>query len=384
MNSITKSTITRFIIKFLSENGSEDLIDKWNTQKNLDTFNIIVKNSKIKDPKKEIFLKLLVSITEEASKDKASNKTYVAPYQFTAPLFSSLRESDEFRKNDSNTLLFKINNLIEGFVIKRPSAYIKSPYVADVNTNNSDVSVLAHTPSLGCCGLADKGASILMSSVTKKQDKKLHCEYKVYLSIIKEKHNEMIVGIHPKLAEELSESALKNNMLSRLQNVSSYKRETSIYIEGKVDSRFDFTGVDSNGILFIMEVKNVPLADYEDISSKDRKKKCYDHREYNSKVSYFPDGYRKKTTDTFSPRALKHIQELTLIKNEYAVRCIMCYVIQRTDVECFQPSIIDPQYRQAVKEGIEAGVEIITMVVHWTKEGEAYFIRDDLPITPFT
>jgi hypothetical protein len=75
--------------------------------------------------------------------------------------------------------LFKINNLIEGSVIKRPSAYIKSPYVADVNTNNSDVSVLAHTPSLGCCGLADKGASILMSSLIKKQDKKLHCEYKV-------------------------------------------------------------------------------------------------------------------------------------------------------------------------------------------------------------
>lgn len=381
MNSITKSNITKFIIKFISENGSDELIDAWNTQKNLDTFNIVVKNSKIKDPKKEIFLKLLVSINEEEEAFK--DKTYVAPCRFIVPLFSKLRAS---------TLLFKINNLIEGSVIKRPSAYIKSPYVADVNTNNSDVSVLAHTPSLGCCGLADKGASILMSSVTKKQspkgskaqDGKLHCEYKVYLSVIKEKHNEMIVGIHPKLAEELSESALKNNMLSRLQNVSSYKRETSIYIEGKVDSRFDFTGVDSNGIPFIMEVKNVPLADYEDISSKDRKKKSYDHREYNSKISYFPDGYRKKTTDTVSPRALKHIQELTLIKNEYAVRCIMCYVIQRTDVESFQPSIIDPQYRQAVKEGIEAGVEIITMVVHWTKEGEAYFIRDDLPITPFT
>jgi DNA-binding sugar fermentation-stimulating protein len=61
----------------------------------------------------------------------------------------------------------------------------------------------------------------------------------------------------------------------------------------------------------------------------------------------------------------------------------MCYVIQRTDVECFQPSIIDPEYREAVKQGIEAGVEIITMIVKWTREGEAYFIRDDLPITPF-
>ena len=61
----------------------------------------------------------------------------------------------------------------------------------------------------------------------------------------------------------------------------------------------------------------------------------------------------------------------------------MCYVIQRTDVCCFQPSIIDPWYRQAVKEGIEAGVEIITLVVGWNRNGEAHFIRDDLPITPF-
>jgi DNA-binding sugar fermentation-stimulating protein len=281
--------------------------------------------------------------------------------------------------------MLKIDNLIEGSVIKRPSAYIKTPYVADVIPNNSDVSVLAHTASLGCCGLADTGAAILMSSVpkTKKPDGKLHCEYRVYLSVIREKDKETIVGIHPKLAEELTESALKNNMLSILQKVRTYKRETTIYVEGKVDSRFDFSGIDCNGIPFIMEVKNVPLADYEDITSKDRKKKCYDDREYNSKVAYFPDGYRKKATEPVSPRALKHIRELTLIKKESKTRCIMCYVIQRTDVECFQPSIIDAEYREAVKQGIEAGVEIITMVVKWNREGEAYFIRDDLPITPF-
>ena len=285
-----------------------------------------------------------------------------------------------------SSLMFKIDNLIEGSVIKRPSAYIKTPYVADIIPNNSDTSILGHTASLGCCGLADVGATILMSSVpkTKKPDGKLHCEYRVYLSVIREKDNETIVGIHPKLAEELTESALKNNMLSRLKNVRSYKRETTIYVEGKVDSRFDFSGIDCNGIPFIMEVKNVPLADYEDITSKDRKKKCYDDRAYNSKVAYFPDGYRKKSTEPVSPRALKHIRELTLIKKESKTRCIMCYVIQRTDVECFQPSIIDPEYREAVKQGIEAGVEIITMIVKWTREGDAYFIRDDIPITPFT
>ena len=277
-------------------------------------------------------------------------------------------------------LLLKIENLIEGTVIKRPSKVIKTPYVADVLC---DVEVLAHTASLGCCGLADVGASVLMAPSNTKNSEKVKCSYKIYLSVFKEREKEIIIGIHPKLAEDLTESALKNGLLKRLQNVRSYKRETKIYVEGKVDSRFDFSGIDCNGIPFIMEVKNVPLADYEDITAKDRKKKCYEDCDPLSKVAYFPDGYRKKTMDPVSPRALKHIRELTLIKKESKTRCIMCYVIQRTDVNRFQPSIIDPEYREAVKMAIEAGVEIITMVIQWNREGEAYFVRDDLPITEF-
>ena len=282
-------------------------------------------------------------------------------------------------------MLLEINNLIEGTIIKRPSKIIKSPYVADVIPLNQSSEILAHSAALGCCGLADVGATILMTTmpIPKNKNNKQKCQYRIYISVFMEKNTEIIVGIHPKLAENLVENALKLNYLSKLQNVKKFRRETKIFVEGKVDSRFDFTGIDKNGIPFIMEVKNVPLADYEDITAKDRKKKCYDDRDVNSKVAYFPDGYRKKSADPVSPRALKHIQELTLIKKESITRCIMCYVIQRTDVCCFQPSIIDPLYRQAVKEGIEAGIEIITLVVSWNRNGQAYFIRDDLPITPF-
>ena len=289
------------------------------------------------------------------------------------------------------SLLLKLENLIEGLIVKRPSKFIKSPYVADIIKSNSenDKTILGHTASLGCCGLADAGATILMSPVPLKKKKgkdegKLSCEYRVYLSVLLERHQEIVVGIHPKLAENLVEAALKSNLLSRLLNIKKYKREAVIYVEDKVDSRFDFAGIDFNDIPFIMEVKNVPLADYEDITAKDRKGKCYDERPIGSKVAYFPDGYRKKSSDPVSPRALKHIKELTLIRSESKTRCIMCYVIQRTDVDRFQPSIIDPEYREAVKKSIEVGVEIITLVVNWTKEGEAYFVRDDLPITAFS
>jgi DNA-binding sugar fermentation-stimulating protein len=139
-------------------------------------------------------------------------------------------------------------------------------------------------------------------------------------------------------------------------------------------------GIDENDIPFIMEVKNVPLADYEDVSIKERQKMNFDERPSNSKVAYFPDGYRKKQSDTISPRALKHIKELSIIKNESKTRCIMCYVIQRTDVNRFQPSVIDPEYRNAFCKAIKVGVEVITMVIQWNRNGEAYFITDNLPI----
>lgn len=283
------------------------------------------------------------------------------------------------------SLILKLNDLIEGEVIKRPSKHIKTPYVADIKICSTSDMILGHTASLGCCGLADVGANILMSPVPKTKNNsksdKLHCEYRVYLSVIREKEQEIIVGIYPKLAEDLTESALKNNLLSKLTNIKSYKKETKIFVPDLVDSRFDFSGIDENGIPFIMEVKNVPLADYEDITAKDRKKLSFDNRSINSKVAYFPDGYRKKSTDPVSPRALKHINELALIKRMSKTRCIMCYVIQRTDVDRFQPSIIDPEYREAFKEAIKSGVEIITMVVKWTREGEAYFIQDNLCIS---
>jgi DNA-binding sugar fermentation-stimulating protein len=281
-------------------------------------------------------------------------------------------------------LLMQIDHLIEGTIVKRPSKIIKSPYVADILTSET-VEILGHTASLGCCGLADTGANILMSKIkttNKKQTEKPHCIYRVYLSVFvdKERNQETIIGIHPKLAEDLVEKSLRLNYLSKLQNVRSFKRETSIYVKDQVDSRFDFSGIDENDVPFIMEVKNVPLADYEDITAVERKKKNYDGRIFGSKIAYFPDGYRKKTSDPVSPRALKHIRELTLIKKVSKTRCIMCFVIQRTDVASFQPSIIDTQYRQAFYEAIESGVEIITLVVKWTREGEAYFVRDDLPI----
>ena len=57
MKSFTQSAIAKFVAKFLSDNGSEELLEKWNTQENIEAFNnVTVKtrrsSDKIKDPNK--------------------------------------------------------------------------------------------------------------------------------------------------------------------------------------------------------------------------------------------------------------------------------------------------------------------------------------------
>lgn len=284
-------------------------------------------------------------------------------------------------------VLLQIPNLVKGYVMKRPSKHIKSPYVADVVLCDSNTEIIAHTAALGCCGLADMGAQVLMTLTpeAKSGNKTQKCSHRIYLSILNDtrtsnNENKVIIGINPKIAETLVENALKQNMLLNLQNVKSYRRETTIYVENQIDSRFDFTGIDENGVPFIMEVKNVPLADYEDLPLHERGKTDFTGRQWNSKIAYFPDGYRKKITDTISPRALKHICELKKIKEMSKTRCIICFVIQRDDVNRFQASVVDPEYRNALKTAFDSAVEVVTLVVKWHENGVAELVKQNLPI----
>ena len=270
--------------------------------------------------------------------------------------------------------LVKLGSVYEALVVKRPSKTSKTPYVADITIDGGDTEHMAHTAALGCCGMVDKDKLVIMKDV---DNKKNICKFKIMLAINVERGIKNIIGIDPKIAEELVETAMNKNLLSTLRNVRKYKREKTVYT-----SRFDFIGIDQNKIPFIMEVKNVPLADYVDCYAKERKNMDFSDRDINDKIAYFPDGYRKKQKDTVSPRALKHITELTEISKKYTnrVRTIMCYVIQRRDVSSFQASNVDPIYKAAFKKAVETGVEVITMQVGWTSSGVAEFIRDDVPI----
>lgn len=241
---------------------------------------------------------------------------------------------------------------------------------------------MSHTPALGCCGLSDKDSNVYMTQAASKTI----CSYKVQLACLYEPKigKNILIGINPKLAEELVMSSLQQNILGFLKDLKCFQREKKIE---NTNSRFDFVGIDVNDKPFIMEVKNVPLADYVDCSTKERNMYDADSFKdvhYNEKIAYFPDGYRKKAKDPVSPRALKHLNDLMMLSNEGTYRTIMCYVIQREDVSSFQPSVIDEVYRNMFYKAQESGVEMHAIQFVWNEDGSAKLINDDLIINPLT
>ena len=277
---------------------------------------------------------------------------------------------------DISTVLYQIPEPVQGTIVKRPSQHCKTPYMADAIIDSSAQEILAHTPSLGCCGLAEKGSHVIFSKIDSKTAKSSH---RAELSIHRDGSHQEIVGINPKLSETIAERCLQYNCIDNLKNVRSYKREVTL-----LNSRFDFVGVDENGRDFVMEIKSVPLADYVDAPKKEKKKLLKelpeDQKRFHNKIAYFPDGYRKNNTDLVSPRALKHIQELQEIVETTNMRGILCFMIQRADASSFQPSNIDPLYKLAVKTAWKNGVEIKTVQVKWDENGTCTFVRNDLPI----
>ena len=266
--------------------------------------------------------------------------------------------------SNSNETILKLDNMVKGNIINRPSKKCKSPYVADVLLEDG-TEVIAHAPSLGCCGYADKCQDVYMI----KHENPKTCSHVIHLAIRNEKETNYLIGIHPKSSEKIVNKCLEIGCIEGLEDLSDIKAEQCY-----LNSRFDFVCKDKNNIQTIIEVKNVPCGDYEDVLSKYKKNKDYSDRNVNSKIAYFPDGYRKKTTDTISPRALKHIQELEELKttNEN-IRTIIIFVIQRQDCEYFQASNVDPIYKTALNKAYDNGVEVIPIQVHWEDDGSCYY-----------
>lgn len=251
---------------------------------------------------------------------------------------------------------------VEGIVLSRPSKVIKSPFVADVLIDGK--SYLAHTPSLGCNGMVEKNKKVLL---TRAESGK--CDFTVVAVKMSELSNgntehdevvEHIIGLDPRKAETFALDALNNGLIERL-DVKEIKGQITLH-----DCRFDYVGTSKQGQAFVIEVKNVSIADHEVWPQRVLQSKDFTDRIWNHKIAYYPSNV-KGANQTVSERSVKQLRTLCRIKRDHPeMRCIVMFVIQRTDIVQFQPNQWDAIYFQSVKEAHETGVEIYAISAEWS------------------
>jgi DNA-binding sugar fermentation-stimulating protein len=271
--------------------------------------------------------------------------------------------------------IHSINSIVEGFIIKRPSQYIKSPYVADVMIGGEEK--LAHCPSLGLCGMITEGSLVFMTENTGKTK----TQYKVHAVLIKEKESisdknptgQVIVGCDPILSNKIGKK-----LFDKINFFNEYTHHKQEYSYG--NSRFDHY-YEINGKSVYVEIKSVPTCCYMAIESdsKERKKiyksRCYqiveNPSQYNRRA-VFPDGYKKTKDASVSERANKHLEELTNIVNNETSRACLCLFVMRSDCSAFQPAWqVDPRYNELFNKALDAGVEISVHRFDWRFENNS-------------
>jgi len=249
------------------------------------------------------------------------------------------------------------NKLKKAIIINRPSKTIKSPYLADIiieDTNTSETTELAHSPSLGLCGLIINETQVMVSTCEEGCRKSKYTIELVYIN------NVGWIGANPQYGNKIFSSFI--NKFSEFDEYKIEKAEVKV-----LNSRLDFLLVNDKNEKFYVEVKNVPLVDNSDKS--------------NNKgliSAIFPDGYKNSKNQCISDRAYKHLEELIELKKK-GFRTALVFIIQREDPDFFKPNYTrDKIYSEKLKEAYDKGVEIYAYKFKWSIKnniGSCKFIK---------
>ncbi len=254
-------------------------------------------------------------------------------------------------------------------ILKRPSAIIKSPYVADcvilpddTNTiieddclDDAKIKYLLHTPGLGCGGLVIPNKYVYgIKSSTKS---KTH--YSAFMSYNEDSEGIYYVGIHPMVSQKACLPYLQSKF-------SDFVWETEVTLTK--ETRIDFVGTHkTNHKKFYVEVKNA-MVSYEE-------KKVRAERR-----AIFPEA-SKRTLVPVSERALKHANTLKdLLTKEDTFQAMLLYTVPRSD--CKGGILINPNdvsYSLAVKEAKECGVILQGIRLRFDLSG-IVIIKDELNV----
>ena len=156
-----------------------------------------------------------------AASSVTTTTTATAPVKKTKLKSSKLAADSMIR----GMKLLDLGPLIQGTVLKRPSATIRSPYVADVLLPDS-TTVLAHAPALDVGGLCSVGSKVLLKP-RPPGGKTSHSIELVYCLGPETGNGKCLVGAHPRLGEQLSKivlgEGLKKKRIFRYVTQQSYK-----------------------------------------------------------------------------------------------------------------------------------------------------------------
>ena len=333
----------------------------------------------------------------------------------------------------SGSPLLDLGALVEGTVVKRPSATIRSAYVADVRLaggDDADELALAHAPALDVGGLCAPGGTVLMRE--RAPGGKTSHSIDIVLSDAPDgKEGSVLVGAHPRLGEDLAEEVLRRGLLveclgmgaitgdmpkgkgkkspkgkKRRKGAATNAEEDrdeeeeealdpGIYLKKQVtygDSRVDFELTTVNGkkgekegprSRALIEVKNVVCADYFSGHAPEKRgdNHCVivsperDASKYE-RAALFPWGRVAQEFEgqkVVSTRAIKHIRNLVDMRSE-EVRPIVLFVVNRSDCErvraCGEAC---PVFAKELAKASKKGVLVVAFRVRWSKCGKAYF-----------
>ncbi|WP_122582271.1 DNA/RNA nuclease SfsA [Pseudomonas viridiflava] len=130
-------------------------------------------------------------------------------------------------------------------------------------------------------------------------------------------------------ANTLVEEALRAGVISEIDGFTALKREVAY---GQEKSRVDFRLEYPDGFVYL-EVKSVTLG--------------FD----GSAVAAFPDAVTQ--------RGARHLRELAALARD-GVRSVLLYCVNLTGIESVRPAQeIDPAYALALKDAMDAGVEVL-------------------------
>lgn len=241
--------------------------------------------------------------------------------------------------------LYSFSSLQKAVVLKRPSAVIKSPYVADIQLE-SGATVLCHTPGLGCCGLVEAGRTVYVSQSRNPAAK---TAYTAQLAVDADSEGEYYVGVHPMVSQ-----AAAHKLLPLIHPDAVWESEVRI----DEHTRLDYVGtLPGDGKKIYVEVKTAMIS-----------MQCGKPRQ--SRRAVFPEGYKKKKGDPVSPRAIKHAELLgQLAAKPDTHSCVLLYIVPRTDCgDGMEVSTTDMWYNAAVRAAVRAGVQVRAFCISYTPD----------------